>query len=167
MRFAWYRIAWTISAILVAAPAWTQPQSGFTQKDRELLIELRVRILEIDKRFEQIDKRFEQIDKRFEDIDRRFAHVEQRITDLRDDMNRRFEQLMHFLYILSGIFTALVVTVIGFAYWDRRTIIREARREAIEWIEQEGAWRRLLDVLREWSEEHPRLAEILKRHHLL
>lgn len=38
----------------------------YTQKDRDLLIEIRTKIHEIDKRFEQIDKRFEQIDKRFD-----------------------------------------------------------------------------------------------------
>ena len=84
-------------------------ESGFTQKDRELLIELKVKIGEIDKRFEQ---RFEQVDKRFEQID------------------KRFDQMTSFFYILAGIFTSLVVAVIGFGYWDRRTIIREARREA-------------------------------------
>jgi hypothetical protein len=52
-------------------------------------------------------------------------------------MNRGFEQLNTFLYILAGIFTSLVAVVIVFAYWDRRTIIREARREAIEFIEKE------------------------------
>ena len=44
----------------------TLAEDGFTQKDRELLIELRVKMQEIDKRFEQIDKRFDQVDKRFE-----------------------------------------------------------------------------------------------------
>ena len=73
-------------------------ENGFTQKDRELLIELKVKMGEIDKRFEQIDK--------------------------------RFDQMTSFFYILAGIFTSLVGAVIGFAYWDRRTIIREARREA-------------------------------------
>ena len=77
-------------------------QDGFTQKDRELLIELKVKMGEIDKRFEQIDKRFEQIDK-------------------------RFEQMMDFLKILSAIFTSLVIAVIGFAYWDRRTIIKNVQ----------------------------------------
>lgn len=41
----------------------------------------------------------------------------------------------------------MVVAVIGFAYWwDRRTVIWEARREAIEFIEKEGVLRRLLDA---------------------
>lgn len=75
--------------------------------------------------------------------------------------------MTHFLYILSGIFTSLVVTVIGFAYWDRRTIIREARREAIEFMEKEGMLRRLLDALKELSRQDSRLAEALKRFNLL
>ena len=63
-------------------------QDGFTQKDRELLIELKVKMGEIDK---------------------------------------RFEQMMDFLKILSAIFTSLVIAVIGFAYWDRRTIIKNVQ----------------------------------------
>lgn len=82
---------------------------GFTQRDRELLIELKTKMVEIDKRFEQIDKRFEQVDK-------------------------RFEQMMSFMWMLAGIFTALVCAVIGFALWDRRTMIRpfESKTKEIE-----------------------------------
>ena len=133
-------IATLFLSLLVTIPAIAE--NGFTQKDRELLIELKVKVGEIDKRFEQIDKRFEQVDK-------------------------RFDQLTQFLYILAGIFTSLVVTVIGFAYWDRRTIIREARREAIEFIEKEGMLRRVLDALKEFSREDKRLAEALRRFNLL
>jgi len=46
-------------------------------------------------------------------------------------MDKRFEDMFNFFYILAGIFTSLVVVVIGFAYWDRRTMIRGAKREAI------------------------------------
>ena len=129
-----------LSAVVVPA------EDGFTQKDRELLIELKVKMGEIDRRFEQVDKR---------------------ISDLRQDMNRSFDQLNNFLYILAGIFTSMIAVVIGFAYWDRRTIIREARREAIEFMEKEGILRRLLDALREMSGEDKRLATALKRFNLL
>ena len=40
-------------------------EDGFTHKDRELLIELKVKMGEMEKRFEQ---RFIQIDKRFEQM---------------------------------------------------------------------------------------------------
>ena len=124
-------------------------QDGFTQKDRELLIELKVKMGEIDKRFEQIDKRFEQVDKRFEQVD------------------KRFEQMMDFLKILSAIFTSLVIAVIGFAYWDRRTIIKKAKEETIAEIEKEGRLRDLIMALRELAQRHPELAELLKQFHLL
>ena len=97
-------------------------ESGFSQEDRDRLIRmeatLQVFMQQVDKRFEELredmNKRFEQVDKRFEQVD------------------KRFDQMMTFLWILAGIFTALVAAVIGFAYWDRRTIIRRAKEEAIE-----------------------------------
>ncbi len=121
---------------------------------------------EMDKRFEQVDKRFEQIDKRFEQVDKRFEQVDKRF----DDFNRRFDQMMTFLWILTGIFTTLTTAVIGFAYWDRRTIIRQARIEAIEHIKREGPpadYRRLLDVLRAFAEKNADLKEILYSFKLL
>lgn len=137
--------------LFICVPALAE--DGFTQKDRELLIELKVKIGEIDKRFEQVDKRFEQVDKRIE--------------ELRQDMNKRFEDMFNFLYILSGIFTSLVVVVIGLLFWDRRTIIREARREAIEFIEKEGILRRLIDAFKDLSKEDRRIAEVLRKYNLL
>ena len=95
-------ITGTVLLFLVFSVIPAFAENGFTQKDRELLIELKVKMGEMEKRFEQ---RFEQVDK-------------------------RFDQMTSFFYILAGIFTSLVVAVIGFGYWDRRTIIREARREA-------------------------------------
>ena len=154
---------------VASAPAWAE--DGFSQQDRELLIELRVRLQEMDKRFEQVDTRFEQaqtnMDRRFEQVDKRFEQVHIQISDLRQDMNNRFEQMFQFFYILAGIFTSMVVAVIGFSYWDRRTIIREARREAIEFIEKEGVLRRLLDAFQTLAEDDPRLAAALKRFNLL
>ena len=137
-----------ISAILflsVFAGVPTFAEDGFTQKDRELLIELKVKMEEIDKRFEQIDKRF---------------------VELREDMNNRFEDMFNFFYILSGIFTALVVVVIGFAYWDRRTMIREARREAIEFMEKEGTLRRLMDALKDLAKDDHKMAEAFRKYNL-
>jgi hypothetical protein len=141
-----YLILGAVLFLIVFSGVPAFAENGFTQKDRALLIELRVKMEEIDKRFEQVDMR---------------------ISELREDMNNRFNQLTSFLYILAGIFTSLVAVVIGFAYWDRRTIIREARREAIEFMEKEGMLRRILDALRELSREDNKLADALKRFNLL
>jgi uncharacterized protein (DUF3084 family) len=146
-------------------------ESGFSQEDRDRLIRmeatLQVFMQQVDKRFEQVDKRFEQVDKRFEelreDMNKRFEQVDKRF----EQVDKRFDQMMTFLWILAGIFTALVVAVIGFAYWDRRTIIRRAKEEAIEEMKREGFSRSILEVLKEISPDIPRLEEALRRHNLL
>ncbi|MEK6679862.1 MAG: hypothetical protein AABY39_10650 [Nitrospirota bacterium] len=45
------------------------------------------------------------------------------IKHLRDDINSQFNRM-------AAIFTALVVAVIGFAIWDRRTMIRPFETKA-------------------------------------
>ena len=42
--------------------------------------------------------------------------TDQRFVELREDMNKRFEQMMNTLQLIAGIFTALTLGVIGFAY---------------------------------------------------
>ena len=150
-------------------------EEGFTQEDRERLIRLeatlRTFMEQVDKRFEQVDKRIselrEDMNARFEQVDKRFEQVDKRFEELRQDMNKRFEQLYTFLWILAGIFTTLTVSVIGFAYWDRRTIIRKAREETIEHLEREGLLRRLLQALREKAKTDKDLEAVLKKYGLL
>ncbi|ROQ93182.1 hypothetical protein [Desulfosoma caldarium] len=149
--------------VLTASGSVLAQEPGFTRQDRDLLIELRTRMLEIDKRFEQINKIFEQIDKRFEQIDKRFEQVDKRF----EQVDKRFDQLMHFLYILAGIFTSLVVAVIGFAYWDRRTIVSQAKKETKEDLEREGRLRDVILALREFAAKNEDLASILRSYHLL
>ena len=99
---------------------------GFTQEDRERLIRLETTLKVF---MEQTNKRFEELrqdmNKRFELIDKRFEDVNNRIVELREDVNKRFEQLYTFLWIITGIFTTLTASVIAFAWWDRKTIIRK------------------------------------------
>ena len=157
-----------LSCILLMLMSYTLPcfaqKTGFTQEDRERLVRLEATLKVF---MEQVDKRFEQVDKRFEQVDKRF-------TELREDMNKRFEQvdkrftqMMNFLWMLVAIFTTLTGVVIGFAYWDRRTIIRKARDEAVEIIEKEGRLRDLIRALRALSEEDKKLANVLRNFGLL
>ena len=113
------------------------------------LVEIERRVGEIEKRQAVFEERFKQIDERFEDIDKRFEDMNKRFEELREDMNKRFEdmnkrfedmnkrfdQLYTFLWIITGIFTAIMVWAFGFAYWDRRTIITEAKRQVYDDME--------------------------------
>ncbi len=104
--------------LLVASPSWAA--DGFTQKDREVIISLKVKVEEIDKRFEQIEKRFEQIDKRFEQIEKRFEQIDKRF----EQVDKRFGDLISFLWMIVTLFTAITVSTISFALWDRRSMIK-------------------------------------------
>ena len=127
----------------MSSPIWAQ-EVPFTLQDRDRLIRLEATLKEFK---DSVDKRFEQVDK-------------------------RFEQLFTFLWIISGIFTALTVFTIGFAIWDRRTMIRpfEAKtkelEEKIEEMDEKGL-KSLINSLREIAKADSRVAEALKKFNLL
>ena len=119
--------------------------AGFTDKDRALLIRLDERLNQVDKRFEQVDKRFEelrndmnkrfeQVDKRFEQVDKRFEQVDKRFEQVNkhfeqvdkrfEEMNRHFEQMLDIMLGVVAAFASIVAVTIGFAIWDRRTMVR-------------------------------------------
>ncbi|MBW2312157.1 MAG: hypothetical protein JRF35_14000 [Deltaproteobacteria bacterium] len=136
---------WTVSLLTLLFVAFITPcpyggePVAFTQEDRERLIRLEVIIEEFK---ESVDKRFEQFDK-------------------------RFEQMMNFLLILAGIFTTLTLGVIGFACWDRRTVIKKARDEAIEKIEREWKLQDLILALREIAKTNADVERVMRSFHLL
>ena len=165
---------------------------SFTQKDRELLIR-------IDERLNQVDKRLNHVDKRFEQVDKRFEQVDKRIDELRQDMNRRFEQvdrrfdqvdkrfeqvdkrfeqvdkrfesLQNLMMAIVGAFAAIVAVAIGFAIWDRRTMVRpfEYKVKKIEndIVSDRKRLESLFEILRNYAEKHPDLADILKQFSIL
>ena len=210
MRRFW--IIWLmggVSLLLSHGAVYGQQMLGFTQEDRERIIRLETTLnlfMEAtDQRLEQVDRRFielredmnnrsEQVDQRLlelrEDMNKRFEQVDKRFVELREDMNKRFEQLMNTLQLIAGIFTALTLGVIGFAYWDRRTIIRKAKEETLETLAGEAApkeeaiidravaqsvqeikkdhrLQNLITALRKLAATDPPLANVLKEFHLL
>jgi hypothetical protein len=136
------------------SPSWCE--TGFTQKDRELLIELKTRVSEMDKRIvdlrEDMNKRFEQVDKRFEQVD------------------KRFEQMMSFIWILAAIFAVMLSTTIGFAIWDRRTMIRPFETKVSELDEGIAGnlenYKTLIAVLKEYASKDKKFANIIQRFNL-
>jgi len=138
----------------------------FAQTDRSVpfTLEDRDRILRIEQRLETMEQRFQQIDKRFEQVDKRFE-------ELRADMNARFEQQHNTIMMLIGVFTAITAATIGFALWDRRTMIRpfETKVKEIETNMDtlKTSNKNLIESLRELAKTDTKLAEVLKQFNLL
>jgi len=140
----------------------------FTLADRDRLIRVEAKLEEIDKRFEQIDKRFEQIDKRFEQLDKRFEQIDKRF----EQFGKQIDQLFNFLWIFAVIFTSITVTTIGFAIWDRRSMIRpfEVKTKEIEERMKdldEKKIKSLIESMRELAKVDSKVAEALKKFNLL
>ncbi|MGK5095554.1 hypothetical protein WDW89_26520 [Deltaproteobacteria bacterium TL4] len=119
---------------------------------------------------EDMNKRFEQVDKRFEQVDKRFEQV-----------NERFEDLITLMIGIVSAFAAIVAASIGFAVWDRRTMIRpfETKVQQLEkdlaritpleeaLADDRAQLKTLLDALRNLARSDQRLAEVLKVFSLL
>jgi len=53
-------------------------------------------------------------------IDMKVEGLKSDITSLRSEVNARFDHLFNFLWAIIGIFTTMMVSIFGFAFWDRK-----------------------------------------------
>ncbi len=144
---------------------------SFTQKDRELLIRLDERLNQMDKRFAQVDKRIDELrqdmDKRFEQVDKRFEQVDKRF----EQVDNRFESMQNLMMAIVGAFAAIVAVTIGFAIWDRRTMVRpfedKVKKIESDIVSDRKRLEALFEILRNYASKHPDLADILKQFSIL
>jgi len=158
-----FLILWVMPAIvsgIEVAPRITDKEiierlTRLEEGQKSILREMDKRFEAMDKRFEAIDKRFESIDKRFESIDKRFESIDKRF----EVMDRRFDQLNNLIIGIIGAFSAIVAVTIGFAIWDRRSMIRpfEDKVEELRKTDQ-----KFLEILKTLAREDKKLAEVLK-----
>jgi len=83
--------------------------------------------------------------------------IDAKFDGMRSEMNARFDQLFNFLWAIIGIFTTMVVSIFGFAFWDRKLSLAPMKKENAK----------TLAALREYAEHQPKLREILKNAGLL
>ena len=74
-----------------------------------------------------------------------------------ESMDKRFDQLFNFLWAIVGIFTAMMISVFGFAFWDRKLSLAPLKKED----------QRIIAVLVEFAKTQPKLLESLKNAGLL
>lgn len=120
--------------------------SKIIAKDVPFTLEDRDRLIRLEIKLEEMEKRFGQIDKRFE------------------DMNSKIN-------LLATIFSAMFLCTIGFALWDRRTMVRpfETKIKTIEVAaDLEKAERiKLTESLKELARTDAKLQGILQKFNIL
>ena len=87
----------------------------------------------------------------------RFEAADKQMAGLRSEMAARFDQLFNFLWAIIGIFTTMMVSIFGFAFWDRKLSLSPLKKED----------QRIVAVLVNFAKTQPKLTEILKNAGLL
>lgn len=129
----------------------------FTLEDRDRLTRIEIKLESFEKRFDLVDMRFTELR---EDMNKRFEQV-----------GKRFDQMFNFVWILATIFTAITAATIGFAVWDRRTMVRpfESKvkqiEERIEGVDKDTV-NTIVRVLKEFAIMDVKMSDILKKFHL-
>ena len=123
---------------------------SFTLDDRDRIIRLEEKF---DSKFEAINARFETINTKFEALNERFDYQQQQINDLKN-----------IFYWGFGIVIALIIFLLGYIIWDRRTALIPVREKTYDVAEKNKL---LLKILKEYSQKQPELAKIMKLHGLL
>jgi len=132
-----------VSAVQAQQVDWERMDQRFDQLEKQMdqrFDQLEKRMVRIETTLqmfmESTNQRFEQVDQRFaelrEDMNQRFAQVDQRFAQV----DQRFEQVMQTLQMIAAIFTAFFLAMLGYAWWDRRTIVRKAKEETLEALEK-------------------------------
>jgi predicted PurR-regulated permease PerM len=103
----------------------------------------------------------------FERIDTQFARVDTQFERIGDQFNRQFQLTLGIL----GAFAAIVAATIGFALWDRRTMLRPVESK-VKTIEAELSQNHqqlhaLLEALRSLGHTDEQVANVLRQFHLL
>ena len=149
---------------------------------KAILREMDKRFEAMEKRFEAMDKRFEAMDKRFESIEKRFESTDKRFESLDsrfESLDSHFDQLINIMIAIICAFAGIVAVTIGFAIWDRRTMIRpfetkvremEKRFEILESDDHSidgDKLNRLIGAMKKLASGSPEIAEALKSFKLL
>ena len=127
---------------LLSLPAMAQEQQvvvPYTLADRDRAILTEAKVSALDVRFESIDKQFMYMQKQIDDIKTLF-------------------------YWGFGILITLLIFMLGYMIWDRRTALKPALDKATD---ADAKSTNLIIALREYSKKHSDLADILRTHGIL
>ena len=103
---------------------------------------------DMNEQFRKIDKQFDRIDKQFDRMDKQF-----------DRMDKQFDRMVNIISAIVIAFFGIVAVTIGFALWDRRTMIRPFEAKIKE-LEQTDT--KLINALKELAKDNKRLNEVLR-----
>ena len=123
----------------------------FSMDDRDRMIRTEMKVETLDLKIDS------KVDGLRSEMNTRFEAADKQMAGLRSEMAARFDQLFNFLWAIIGIFTTMMVSIFGFAFWDRKLSLSPLKKED----------QRIVAVLVNFAKTQPKLTEILKNAGLL
>ena len=107
------------------------------------------------------------LEAKMEAFDAKMEALESKMDSQESKMDVKFEAVnarIDYLFWLQGVIVALIMFMLGYTIWDRRTALQPALIQASKAEENS---RNLIATLREYAKKHANLAEILRSHGIL
>ena len=115
---------WVFPLLLLPGPVWAV-EAAPALSDREIAERLTWLETHLDEGLKALRADIQQLRA---DMGQLREDMNRQNQQLREDMNRQFAWQFRLTLALLGAFSALVAAIIGFALWDRRTMIRPFER---------------------------------------
>ena len=171
-------LGWVVAVLLLPSPVWAvEAAPALTAREiAERLTRLETRLDEglqgLRADIQQLRADMNQQNQQLRaDMGQLRADMNRQNQQLREDMNLQFARQFRLTLALLGAFSALVAAIIGFALWDRRTMLRPLERTVTGLSEDLSSNRQrleaLLDALRALGQRNPEVAKVLKQFNLL
>lgn len=155
MKLLFLTFFFSLSLLAEAAPA--------TKEDIQMILKvMEANKADLENQIKATNQRIVDVNKRIEE---QGASLGKRIEEQGASLGKRIDDVNGYMVaLIAGIFAT-----VGFIWWDRRTMIAQAKKEVEEHLEPELRQKadhktltELLDALREWSRnEQPGLGAIL------
>jgi archaellum component FlaC len=139
---------------------------------------------EMDKRFEAVEAKIDAVHKRIDAVHKRIDAVHKRIDDVDkriDSVNKRMDQMNTYFLTMTGTFVSVVIAIIGFGVWDRKTILVKAKEETELLVKNyhdhhhkespafnaQEKYQQIIDIMKKLSENIPEMRSMMQTANLL
>jgi hypothetical protein len=127
----------------------------FTLADRDRIIQTEVKV-------ESLSKEIGSLRKEIGSLRNEMGSLRNEMGSLRSEMDARFEAVnakIDYMYWVQGVIIALIIFMLGFIIWDRRTALDPVKTD-VEVLKRENE--KMKSIFRFLSESQPQLREMLK-----
>ncbi len=162
------KLIWILSFASLVLQGFPQStEVPFTLEDRDRLIKLEEKLNATNEKIESLQNETNgKIESLRNDINGKTESLQNetngKIESLRNEMNAKFEAVdskIETMYWGLGVIITLILFMLGYMIWDRRTALHPVQKKTME---HEEKFRKLEHIAKEHAKKDPSFAELLR-----